>query len=434
MTATNLPDQGVVFWPVGSGDSTTIVIDQGLVMQVDLRDMASADDDGAVVAPVIDRLRETLPTADGNPYLAAFVLTHADLDHCCGFGDLLDSDVVIGELWATPRLWRELDDEIDLCDDAQRFHDEAKRRIAATVKAVAGGRQPVSGDRVRVIGYDDDRERQDYSELPDECFTFPGQLITSVDGQDVSSRFEAFVHAPFRDDCAAARNETSLALQVTLTADDGAIGRILLFGDLSHDTLKKIFDYSELHGRPERLEWDVLLAPHHCSKGAMYVAADGEQLLDQELLDQFERHARPGAWVVASAYPFRPADSDGDNPPHCVARDRYEEIVDNAVLCTGEYPSEGEPHPVVFGLQPGAGLELLEVEKLEEELDLTEVSKSSRGGGDLLVALGGVALAAGAAWAAQRSQRRGTPAVREAVEQSRGLEAAPATTVGFGGA
>src|SRR5262249_23628412 len=94
LTDTTLPDRGIVFWPVGSGDSTTIVIDDEIVMQVALRDMKAANDDDAVVAPVIDRLAETLPILDDRPYLAAFALTHADLDHCCGFGDLLDSDIL----------------------------------------------------------------------------------------------------------------------------------------------------------------------------------------------------------------------------------------------------------------------------------------------------------------------------------------------------
>lgn len=39
----------MVFWPVGTGDSTTLVLGENLVMQVDLRDLKAADEDGAVV-------------------------------------------------------------------------------------------------------------------------------------------------------------------------------------------------------------------------------------------------------------------------------------------------------------------------------------------------------------------------------------------------
>ncbi len=233
MTYTELPERGVVFWPVGTGDSTTVVVDDEHVLQVDLRDMASADEDDAVSAPVIDRLAETLPVRDDKPYLAVFALTHADSDHCLGFADLLGSDIRIGELWATPRLWREYleddEDDVELCEDAKAFQAEAERRVAATLAAARAGREPVSGDRIRIIGYDVDGADHAYAELPDECFTYPGEAITSLDGEDVGEVFEAFVHAPFKDDCAAARNDTSLAMQLTLR-DTDTEGHVLLFG------------------------------------------------------------------------------------------------------------------------------------------------------------------------------------------------------------
>lgn len=430
MTSTLLPDRGMVFWPVGTGDSTTIVVDGRLVVQIDLRDMDSADEDDAVVAPVIDRLTETLPRLeDGTPYLAVFGLTHLDLDHCCGFGDLLDSDILIGELWATPRMWRETAEGEELCADADRFYKEAKRRVEATLKAVAAGHEPASGDRIRIIGYDTERTDHPYADLPAEYFTYPGESIITIDGEDVGDCFEAFVHAPFRDDCAGERNETSLAMQITLRTDDGTEGHLLLLGDLSYVTIKKIFDYSEAHDRDERVAWDVMLAAHHCSRKVMYALNDaGKTELKQDILDQFERHAGPDAYVIASSRPFRDADKTGDNPPHLDARDRYEEIVPNPVVCTGEHPTVEEPRPVVFGLEPSVGFVLLEAEDLEEAGRSVGLTKSGR----MLATLGGMAFAAGTAWALRRSQRRGTDDVREAVEQSRGTESAPASTVGFG--
>jgi hypothetical protein len=433
MTSTNLSDRGFVFWPVGNGDSTTLVVDDQLVMQIDLHDMVSADDDGSVVAPVIDRLTDLLPEVNGKPYLAAFALTHGDQDHCGGFSRLLDGDIVVGELWATPRLWRELADREELVGDAKRFHDEALRRVKATLRAVSLGKKPASGDRIRIIGYDDDRKDHDYADLPDEYFTFPGQAISMLDGVDVSDRFEAFVHAPFRDDCAGERNETSLAMQIALRSDDGTEGHLLLLGDLSYVTLKKIFDYSEIHGRQGRLAWEVMLAAHHCSKKVMYeVDAAGKDVLKRDLLDQFERHASSNAYVVASSRRFRTSDSDGDNPPHLLARERYEEIVPNPVICTSEYPSVEDPAPVVFGLTPGTGLELIDPEKVREVSRNAEARKAAGEAPSLLVLLAGLAAGAAAAWLAHKASQRGTPAVRQAVERTRGTDAAPTSTVGFG--
>ncbi|MEV8047670.1 hypothetical protein AB0P02_28090 [Streptomyces griseoluteus] len=428
MVETELPERGVVFWPVGTGDSTTVVLGDGLVMQVDLRDMKAADEDDAVVAAVIDRLADTLPQLDDEtPYLALFALTHADLDHCCGFGDLLESSIKIGEIWATPRLWRELNEDTPMCEDAQLFHDEVERRVKATIKAIKLGKEPESGDRVRIIGYDDDRDQHSYAELPDAYFTAPGKAISTIDGTDVSDRFEAFVHAPFRDDCAGERNETSLALQLKLTAADGTAGRILLLGDLAYPTIKKILDYSESHNRTERVEWDVLLSPHHCSKKVMYAPGeDGTEELKQDILDQLQAHAGPDARVIASSRPFRTSDKSGDNPPHRLARDAYETITELPVLCTGEYPTPKDPRPVVFVLEPGLGLDLVTTGELVEK-SATLAGRSGR----LLTALG-LTHSVPLTETAPVPQPRGIEAGREAVRQARGDEAVPATSVGFG--
>ncbi|WP_404200204.1 ComEC/Rec2 family competence protein [Streptomyces tauricus] len=434
MVETELPGQGVVFWPVGTGDSTTIVLGDNLVMQVDLRDMKAADEDGAVVAAVIDRLEETLPQPDGKtPYLAVFALTHADSDHCCGFGDLLESSILIGEIWATPRLWRELSEDKPMCEDAQRFQDEVERRVDVTLKAVKDGKEPASGDRVRIIGYDEDRKDHSYAQLPDEYFTFPGDVITKVDGEDVADRFEAFVHAPFKDNCAGDRNDTSLALQVQLKTDDGTVGRLLFLGDLAYPIIKMIFENSEAAGNADRVEWDVLLSPHHCSKKAMYAEGeDGEEELKQDVLDLLQAHASADARVIASSLPFRDKDEKGNNPPHLLARNAYESITDYPVLCTGEYPSKDEPRPVVFTLEPGLGLELVDVTDLENK---AQVLHAAGGGRRLLAALGTTRFpAASFTAAAGLPHQHGTDAARAGVQQARGDKAEPAVQIGFGAA
>jgi hypothetical protein len=432
-----------MFWPVGTGDSTTIVVDDGHVVQVDLHDMAQADLDGAVTTAVVDELAACLPKRDGRPYLAVFVLTHADQDHCRGFADLLKA-VTIGELWATPRLWREYEDtDAVICDDARAFQEEAERRVKATRAAAARGERPASGDRILVVGYDSEREQHAYADLPDEYLTGPGHLVTSLDGDDMSTAFEAFLHAPFADDCAAARNETSLALQVTLRDPAGPDGRVLLFGDLAHDTIMKIFDYSEAHHREDRLAWDVLLAPHHCSKFVMY--RDGE--LQQDVLDAFERHARDHAVIVASSMPVPARNDKNDNPPHAKAKARYLQIVDSEDLfiCTQEWPDPDAPSPVVFGL--GAdGLTLLAPSVLGEGAQALGAAAKAMGesaGPDGAAAGVLIMLAAAAAVALGRwlSTRRAAPRqdrgsgldrAQRAVTAARGRDGAPRQPVGFG--
>lgn len=437
MTYTTLPTRGVVFWPVESGDCTTIVIDQErkLVMQVDLRDMAKADNSGEHVSPVVDHLVAQLPKRGDRPYLAAFALTHADMDHCTGFAELLER-VDIGELWATPRLWREYEDgDTALCDDARAFQKEAERRVEVTRKAVARGEKPVSGDRILVVGYDTDHDKHAYSDLPDEYLTGPGHLVTAIDGENTEGEFEAFLHAPFKDDCAAARNDTSLGMQVTLFDPDGTAGRVLLLGDLAYATLIKIFDYSEEHERGERVDWHIMLAPHHCSKYAMHV---GEEF-QQDIMDTFERHALDGAVIVVSGRAVPSKDEATANPPHRLAKDCYLEIVpEEQFLCTAEWPDAEDPRPIAFGLGP-AGFVLLDpVEQEEAEASESRGMALAKATAGILAGLAAAKVTRAAVTrrlnkpAAPALVRTGLDRVQDAVAANRDGNTPPNQRIGFG--
>ena len=331
-----LPDKGFVFWPVGSGDSTTIVIDDEHVMQVDLRQMEASSDEGDPHAPVADLLEKLLPQKDGKPYLAAFVLTHPDEDHCQGFANFMDK-VLIGEIWLAPRVLSEFDE--DLCEDAQVFKDEAQRRIE---QARSGKAE--SGDRVRIIGLADILDEDDYNGFPEEMLTVPGSEVTKIDGEELSSAFRAFVHAPFKEDAEAERNDTSIALQVTMKTEDASC-KALLLGDLSNPTVNRIFSYSD----EADLEWNVLLAPHHCSKTVMYGADDdGNDVLDRQLMSKIDDAGGECRYILSSSEPIPSRNQSGDNPPHAKAKNRYEEIVEQGhFLCTQEHPSEDKPEPIV---------------------------------------------------------------------------------------
>jgi hypothetical protein len=339
-----------IFWPVGCGDSTTVVISDAVVMQIDLNDGAIAEEHDNERIPVVDELVAKLPRRNDRPYLACLVITHPDLDHVKGFRDLLNR-VEIGELWHTPRIFREY--HRDLSDDAKAFRREAKRRVAATIKA---GGDPGSGNRVRVIGYDPLLQEDDYRGFPLLFFIHPGSPITMVNGHDMSANFSAFVHAPFKDDSAGARNETSLALQIALI--DGARAmRGLFLGDLSYPSLRRVYDESRRHGNEVRLVWNALLAPHHCSKKAMYEKNEsGEDVLRQDILDDFDSTQAQNAFIIASSPPIPGTNTSGDNPPHAKAKNRYEEIVSGHFLCTGEYSTPKNLRPIILSSTPNGVL------------------------------------------------------------------------------
>ena len=93
-----LPDRGFVFWPVGCGDSTTVVIDSETVLQIDLHHVEESENEDDPRVPIIDELVVLLPGgSDDKPYLAAFGATRLDKDHVQGFAELLEK-VTIGDL------------------------------------------------------------------------------------------------------------------------------------------------------------------------------------------------------------------------------------------------------------------------------------------------------------------------------------------------
>lgn len=385
-----LPSRGFVFWPVGTGDSSTIVIKADVVMQIDLRHLEKAADADDPAWPVVDELVRLLPKKNNKPYLSLFVLTHPDKDHILGFQELLRK-VTIGEIWHTPRIFRDYEDELPLCEDALAFRKEVHRRRQAII---AAPNTVKAGDRVRIIGHDDILKEEKYKDFPAERATMPGNSIKTVDDEDVSDCFNAFVHAPFKVDAGDSRNNTSLSLHVRLTDGEG-VGEVLFWGDREYPTLKQIFEVTEAHeqkGNTQYLNWDATLAPHHCSKKAMFWKGEGEEKesFKKDIMDFLEKYRKDGAVVIASANADF-TDEERDLPPHGKARKRYESIVDAGnFICTHEYPDEEKPEPFV--------------------LEVTTDGISKRG----------ASLAAGLA------------SVVSVVERSRGTPAPPSQQVGFG--
>ncbi len=336
-------EKSIYFWPVGTGDSTTFVVrPNDVVFQIDLRHSQKSEDEETDCAPVIDYLEEHLPKVDRQPYLSAFAITHPDKDHIQGFEELLER-VTVGELWFSPRIFREHDDDPNsLGDDAKAFRDEAHRRVTATVEA---GGDPGAGNRVRIIGWDELLDEQHYQGFPLDFFSLPGDIVKSLDGDDLTGEFRAFIHGPFKqglDEDAGDRNDTSLAMQITL-GNDPSVGGVLLFGDHKYPVIRKIFNLSKEHGNEDNLRWQVLLAPHHCSKSVMYQDEDEKEILKQDILDDLETYQVGAGYIVASSNSIPASNEDGDNPPHAKAKARYQELATGGFSCTHDDGRDAEP-------------------------------------------------------------------------------------------
>lgn len=337
MSSWQLPQSGVVFWPVGNGDATTIVVDDNTVLQIDINHRAAAEDDEDDRVPVVDRLVETLPLTDsGEPRLSVLAITYHDEDHCSGFERLLE-EVVVEELWVTLRSFVEADDG-ELTEVGQAVYEEACRRREEEIEAATLGRRSGQGDRLRVIGNADLLNADDWQDFPRELLTSAGQLVATINVEDRSDDIAVFVHTPFRSDTEdGSRNSSSLGVQIEFKSGDQAGKRILLLGDLEYAQIEAFVDKTEQAGNQEQLWWDLLLAPHHCSRNAVR-RKDGEDWIDADAADDLGAYADDGAVVVVSARSFEGISEEDTDPPHTDARDVYENIVgEDSIYYTSDY-------------------------------------------------------------------------------------------------
>lgn len=383
----SLPNKkSVIFWPVGTGDSTTLVLKPGeLIMQIDLRHLEKADNPEEPEWPIIDYLVQSLPKKNGKPYLALFVLTHPDKDHIQGFNELINK-VNIGEIWHTPKVFRDQINQEAMCDDAKAFRKEVDRRR----KAILGSPNSIkSGDRLRIIGHDDILLEDKYNSLPTECKSRPGEIVSFVDGNNLNEHFQTFIHAPFKDDQAKDKNNTSLSLNVVIW-EGKKYGQFFFFGDREYQTIKRIYETTEKsrtnHDRDNTpyLYWDVMLCSHHCSKAVMHWqdSEDSEEEFKKDIMDYFEKYSRGENGYILSSSHSDFTDGKGDNPPHKKAKSRYGEIVKPGhFICTHEYPSKKEPSPVIFIIdKDGFGFNDKRA-KSEGPSGLAAAVTSARGGG-----------------------------------------------------
>lgn len=371
-----LPEKGFVFWTVGTGDSTSIVVTDEVVVQVDLHNLEKADDDDDPHVAIVDELVSVLPRKEDKPYLAVFVLTHPDLDHCKGFKEL-KSRVEIGELWFSPRIFAEYSG--DLCDDAKAFKREAKRRVKKTIE---NNGDVESGDRVRVVGYDDLLSDEEYEDLPRSCLSVPGTSVTALDGNNLESDISVFIHAPFKDDMAGERNEQSIGIQVTLKSGD-VLAKAILLGDHSYPTVKKVFEVSNEAGNQDKLEWNIFQAPHHCSKSVMYWKDEGdeEEKLKEDVLELINKASLSPGYIISSSEPIPTRDKKGANPPHAKAKRQYQTITPTDFICTQEHPNAEEAEPIIFEVtETGTQLVDTKGEKSKDERNISVIVSRERGG------------------------------------------------------
>jgi hypothetical protein len=350
----------ITFYPLGNADCYRIDLRDGQKLLFDYANMRCADDPRDKRVDLPSELRRDLQAAGRNDFdVVAF--THFDRDHVLGASEFFFLEhaakyqgpgrIKVGELWVPA--WAITETRSDLCDDGKILQAEARYRF-------------LRGSGVRVFS----RPEALATWLTNQGLTVADRasLITDA-GQLVpgwskaAQGVEFFVHSPFAslqdDGTFEERNPNSLVFQAVFS-EDGYETKALLMADTEYECMQQIVRITQYHQRNERLEWDLVKLPHHCS----YLSLGPDKGVDftppvAEVKWLYEQQGQMGAQIVSTSDPI-PAAGDQTQPPHRQAANYYRNVLvakasGDRLLVTMEHPTLSAPAPLVvridrFGL------------------------------------------------------------------------------------
>lgn len=363
----------ITCFPVDNGDMTLLQLadDRQTSLLIDCRIRESADDPNDPTSDVASALRKRIGVdANNRPYLDAMLLTHPDEDHCLGLrrhfwlGPVADypddskaqstKRIVIGELWSSPMVFRRASSKLTLCDDAQAFNTEARRRVKVNREkrfCVTGG------DRILILGEDKNGKTDDLGPI----LVKQGQEFQGIN-QSGLQLLNTRLLAPFGEQDEAgeeklSKNDSSVIINFHIRESQltGKASRFLIGGDAGVEIWERIWrTYTE-----DDLKYDLLLAPHHCSWRSLSHdswSEMGERAMVSEDARAALSQANEDAFIVSSSKPVKGDDSD---PPCVRAKREYRQILGSSGIfkCTGEEPTRTKPQPLTFEVT-GAGFKL----------------------------------------------------------------------------
>lgn len=380
------------FFPVGNGDMTLIKLATGnkhytVLVDMYIRKCGKDDDDKLDALQALHA--ELVNDSEGRPYIDVVLLTHPDEDHILGFEEFFHvgspseykkpakgekGKIFVREIWSSPIVFRRKSKDHSLCSDALAFQKEAKRRVNLYKSTKKVGQE---GDRVRLIGKDSDGKTDDIMSIVYEL----GNTISRINEMAIPG-LQVTVLGPLADDDFSDgqvpdKNRSSVVLHWAIAASgsDTANNYVLLGGDADVAVWEIL--WSKHKKQAANLQYDILLAPHHCSWhtlshdsrsecDAPKVSDDAKSALSQAL---------DGAVIVSSSDPIKDDDKD---PPCYAAKEEYQSIVNGVsgeFVCLGEHkPSKGKAPEVLVYKLTSSGPQADSSSRLQEQSKATAAS------------------------------------------------------------
>lgn len=349
--------------------------DAGTNILIDCNIRSAADDANDPTRDVAKDLRRRLNRdSKGRPYVDVFLNSHPDKDHCRGlkehfhlgpldeYADDKKADnekrIVIAEMWSSPIVFRratKVSGEEKLCDEAQAFQKEAKRRVrVARKKNFSGIGQ---GDRVLIFGEDKDGKTDDLGPI----LVKVDDVFDKVNGTK-SKILKARLLGPLsfgdeNEEELLTKNHSSVILNFEL-ADDVSrktIKNFLIGGDAGVLIWERLWEKHKKN--PDVLAYDLFLTPHHCSWHSLSYDSRSEKGDKAKVCAPAKKalsQIRSSGKIIASS---KPIENDDCDPPSHAAKLEYVSIAktqNGEFFCTDEEPSIDKPAPLDIVLAEGS--------------------------------------------------------------------------------
>ena len=338
----------ITFYPIGNADCCLIELDNGKNLLFDYAHCKDFEDEEDLR---VDLRTEITNKLEGKKkkYLDIVTFTHADDDHLRGFSDLFyleyakkyqnDERIKIKQLWVPATIICEK----GLKDEAGILQAESRYRLKNKLGIRIFSRPSFLNDWFE----SEDLDISEYSGL----FVDAGRLVP--DFNISNDNFEVFVHSPFAhrtDDKLIDRNIGSIVVQCSFSNDEN-ITKLILAADTPYDNWIEIVNITKSHKREEKLNWDIIKLPHHCS----YSSLNNEKGKDKtdpvkEIKWLFEQ-CQGSAKIISTSNKIPTEDTA--QPPHRQAANYYKDNAKNKngeFLVTMEFPKPSKPEPLVINI------------------------------------------------------------------------------------
>jgi hypothetical protein len=347
-----------VHFRVDNGDMTLVELASGRVLLIDINIRGAADDPDDDTPDVAAQLRSRLKRdSKGRLYVDAFLLTHPDDDHIRGLTNHFHlgppgewsktaDKIFIREMWSSATVFRRASKTHKLDDDAKAWAKEARRRVQYYRD---NGGAVSDGNRILLMGEDANGKTDGL----DDILIKTNNTFSVINGNNDDS-FEARLLAPMppSDDEELeeklSKNNSSVIIRLALKAGE-TTARYLFGGDAEVAIWERVWERNEKYA--ERLSYDVMIAPHHCSWHSLSWDSWSDYGEDAEVSEAARNalaQARNGARIIASSCEV----VDDENDPPCIrAKREYEDILDavgGTFQCLGD-GDDAEPFVLEIG-------------------------------------------------------------------------------------